>query len=206
MKKLKQFFISTLIGGLTVLLPIGILIFIFDFIFDFIIDFVSPISNALQLKADMGTTLSNLTALIIIFGICFATGFFIRTRFGGFLHNIAELYLNKIPGYSTIKETIEQFTNSNMKDSFSKVALADVYNTGSLSTVFLVEQTDDLCTVFIPTGPNPTSGNIFHVPQHRVFVIDVKIDEAMRSIIGVGLGSSKLIESYKQNFIENKED
>jgi uncharacterized membrane protein len=204
MKRLKRFFLSTLVGGITVLLPIGVLIFIFQFIFNFVLNFISPISKLIESRLGMNDTVSNFTALTIILAICFVTGFFITTKIGVFLHTFADRILNKIPFYGAIRDTVQQFTSSSMKDSFSKVALADVYNTGSLSTVFFIEQTGDLCTVFIPTGPNPTSGNIFHVPAHRVRVVNVKIDEAMKSIIAVGLGSSKLIESYQAQLIEEQ--
>jgi uncharacterized membrane protein len=52
---------------------------------------------------------------------------------------------------------------------------------------------DNYYTVFVPTGPNPTNGFIFHVPPERIEFLDVKTEEAMRSIIAVGSGSSKFI-------------
>lgn len=206
MNRIKKFFISALVGGITVLLPIGILIFIFQFIFNFILDFLSPLSKSLQLNLQLNNVLSNFAAVSIILALCFITGFFVPTKIGELLNKSIGRLFNKIPGYSIIRETIEQFTKNNMKDSFSKVALAEVYSSGSLSTVFVIEKTEDMYTVFVPTGPNPTSGNIFHLHEDRVYIVDVKIDEAMKSIIGVGLGSSKLIESYKQKLIEKSID
>ncbi len=55
-------------------------------------------------------------------------------------------------------------------------------------------------TAFIPTGPNPTTGYIVHLPESDVFPIDVRVEDAIRSIISCGAGSAPLIESYFRNF------
>jgi uncharacterized membrane protein len=45
----------------------------------------------------------------------------------------------------------------------------------------------------VPTGPNPTSGQIFHLPGEHVVLVDVGIDDAMRSIISCGAGSGEIM-------------
>jgi uncharacterized membrane protein len=47
--------------------------------------------------------------------------------------------------------------------------------------------------VFVPTGPNPTSGNIYHLPGDRVRSVDVPVDQAMRAIISCGAGSTAMV-------------
>jgi uncharacterized membrane protein len=51
-------------------------------------------------------------------------------------------------------------------------------------------------TVFVPTGPNPTSGLIFHIPQEYVHPVGVSVEAAMRSVIGCGAGSADLLNAY----------
>jgi uncharacterized membrane protein len=48
-------------------------------------------------------------------------------------------------------------------------------------------------SVFVPTGPNPTNGFIFLMEKEQVTFLDIKSEEAMRMIIGVGTGSEKLL-------------
>ncbi|MEJ2286453.1 MAG: hypothetical protein P8X85_22980 [Desulfobacterales bacterium] len=52
-------------------------------------------------------------------------------------------------------------------------------------------------TVFVPTGPNPTSGLIFHVPDKYVHPVGVSVEETLRSVIGCGAGSSNLIDGFE---------
>jgi uncharacterized membrane protein len=47
-------------------------------------------------------------------------------------------------------------------------------------------------SIFIPTGPNPTSGFIIQVPNSKIIKETTAIDKTMKSIISCGAGSSKI--------------
>ena len=105
--------------------------------------------------------------------------------------------LSKAPGYSLIKETVSQFLGKK-KLPFSSVALARIFDNATMVSAFITdEHPDGSYTVFVPTGPNPTSGNIYHLKSENVHPVDVPVEEAMRSIISCGAGSSTLIAEYK---------
>jgi uncharacterized membrane protein len=63
------------------------------------------------------------------------------------------------------------------------------------------EHEDGSFTVFVPTGPNPTSGQIFHLNQKYVHPLDVGVEDAMRSIISCGAGSTDLLSAYRKTYI-----
>jgi len=45
----------------------------------------------------------------------------------------------------------------------------------------------------VPTGPNPTSGMIYHLPAEQVEILpNIKVDSAMRTVISCGAGSDEL--------------
>ena len=54
-------------------------------------------------------------------------------------------------------------------------------------------------TVFIPTGPNPTTGYIVHLRARDVFPIQVRVEDAIRSVISCGAGSAPLIDAHLKN-------
>ena len=104
--------------------------------------------------------------------------------------------LLKAPGYSLIKETVAQFVG-NKKSPFSSVALAQLYGNETMASAFITDAHDDgSFTVFVPTGPNPTSGNIYHLPGKYVHPVDIPVEDAMRSIISCGAGSAALIKQH----------
>jgi uncharacterized membrane protein len=48
----------------------------------------------------------------------------------------------------------------------------------------------------MPTGPNPTSGLIFHLEGKYVHPVEIPVQDAMRSIISCGVGTAKLLQAH----------
>jgi len=200
---MKKLITTSLIGGFAVVLPVAILLGVFTWVFTFVSKMVHPISNVLFFKSQ---TLSDIISMIIVVTACFFIGVLVKTKFGKFFHGIVEAnLLTKIPLYTLIKETVLQFVGSK-KSPFSSVALCNIFQNDTLVTGFI---TDDRAnqtpkrmnytyTVFIPTGPNPTSGNIYHLNSQYVHPIDISVEDAMRSIISCGAGSDKLIKKINK--------
>jgi uncharacterized membrane protein len=129
------------------------------------------------------------SAAIVLF--FFIIGLIVRTRLVRFLNRAEGRYLLKIPGYKLAKETIQQFFGKN-RSFFKEVVLVDIYNTGVLMTGFITDDNGDMITVFTPTGPNPTSGLIYHVPKERVIKTGSPVELAMKTIISCGAGSADI--------------
>ena len=105
----------------------------------------------------------------------------------------------KAPGYSIIKETVAQFIG-NKKSPFSSAALVQIFGNETMVSAFVTDEHEDgSYTVFVPTGPNPTSGNIYHLPGKFVHPIDAPVEDLMRSIISCGAGSSALVKRLKKD-------
>ena len=124
----------------------------------------------------------------------FVLGIAVKTGMGRFVQQHLEArILAFAPGYKLIKETVLQFMGRK-KSPFSSVALVQLYESRTMVTAFITDdEGGDHVTVFVPTGPNPTSGQIFHVERQFVHPADVGVEEAMRSIISCGAGSGALL-------------
>jgi uncharacterized membrane protein len=44
----------------------------------------------------------------------------------------------------------------------------------------------ELVSVFVPTTPNPTSGYLLFFPRSEVKILDISVEEALRTIISLG--------------------
>jgi uncharacterized membrane protein len=126
-------------------------------------------------------------------------GVVIKTKIGQFIQEGLENRILKMaPGYPTIKSVVMQFMGKE-KSPFSSVALVRVFGPETLMTAFITDtHPGGRYTVFVPTGPNPTSGLIFHLPEKYVHPIQASVEQAMRTIIGCGTGSTELIDVYDQ--------
>ncbi len=196
--RLKKFFITTLIGGLVVILPITIFILITRLVIRWLTDLVRPIANWIStigaINQEWNDFVINSIALATLVLFCFVVGLVVRTQLGKQLWNsIEHNWLEKLPLYGIVKETVQQFSGAK-EQPFSKVVLVDPYNSGNLMTGFITDEHDNgMFTVFVPTAPNPTNGFVFHAPAASVQHIDVDSDDALRSIIGIGFGSKKIL-------------
>ena len=194
MNRLKEFVKSTVVGGLLVILPLAISFFTLTWVFGLVQEAISPLKTIVMQKSPLQGVVADILAVALLIVVCFSVGVLVRTRLGKWLYSVLEsnVFL-KVPGYSLIKETVYQFLGKK-KSPFSSVALVQIFDNETLLSAFITdEHADGTCTVFVPTGPNPTSGNIYHLPKDRVHPVDVSIEDAMRSIISCGAGSSIFI-------------
>ncbi len=197
MEKLKSFIKTSLIGGFIVILPIVILIGAFTWIFNFIIKIIQPLTDIVVIRSDLKEIIAHIVVVLLILLLCFILGIIVKTSLGKFFYSFLEnSILLKIPGYSLVKETVLQFLGNN-KSPFSSVALVNIFGNDTMVTAFVTDTHDDgSYSVFVPTGPNPTSGNIYHLKEQYVHKVDVPVEDTMRSIISCGSGSSNLIQKY----------
>jgi uncharacterized membrane protein len=200
MKKVINVLKTTVIGGLVVILPGIIIIFLFNWLYIKITDLIQPLTTlVIQSELPIPEFAADILVIFMIIGICFFLGLLVRTGIGHFIHEKLEKPLTRFaPGYSLIKETVAQFLGKK-KSPFSQVAIVELFETSTLATAFVTEEhSHGMVTVFVPTGPNPTSGQIFHLESKYVHKVDVGVEVALRSIISCGAGSKPLIDLMKK--------
>lgn len=196
-KRLRNFFRTTFIGGVVALLPITLVVVLFRWIIGLVEKYLGPLVGLVETDSRLYQIGLYLLALIGIFLLFFFIGLIIKTGWGNFIRNgLEKRYLSKIPGYNLARETVKQFFGKN-RSFFSEVVLVDLFNSGTMMTGFITDDQGEIITVFVPTGPNPTSGNIYHVPAEKVIKTTTHVDAGMKSIISCGAGSSEIFESKK---------
>lgn len=198
MNRIKVFIKTSIIGGLAVILPAVVLILIFRWLFNRIADIIQPLTNILVAKGQVQEIVADFLAIAIVLMVCFTVGVVVRTRAGRFFQeNLENRILRLAPGYPTIKSVVMQFIGQK-KSPFSSVALVQLFGNETLMTAFITDtHNNGRHTVFVPTGPNPTSGLIFHLDNKYVHPVGVSVEEAMRSVIGCGAGSSPLLAAFE---------
>jgi len=199
MSRIKEFIKSTVIGGLLVILPTAIFVFVLLWLFGLVRKAIGPLTTVVMAKSPLQGVVADALVIVLLVVACFAVGVVVRTRLGKWIYSFMEVkILLKAPGYSLIKETVLQFLG-NKKSPFTSVALVQLFGNETMVSGFITDENEDgSYTVFVPTGPNPTSGNIYHLPGKYVHPVDVSAEEAMRSIISCGAGSSKLVSKKGQ--------
>jgi len=199
---MNKFIKTSLFGGLVVILPIAILGFFFKWLFKTVTDLIQPLTNFAAKVYPIPEVAADILVILIISITCFIVGVVVRTKIGNFLHRKFDTALQQMaPGYRMIKEVVSQLFGNDSTSPFSngmvaKVKLFGVDSPTEVTALVTDRHKDGSFTVFMPTGPNPTSGNIYHVTAQQVTLCpDIKIDSAMRTIIACGAGSADLFSS-----------
>ena len=200
-KRIQKFLRTTLIGGVVALAPLTLVILLFRWVINMIGRNLTPVVDRLLQDPDPNPFFKftlyvlTFTAILIFF---FVIGLIVRTRLWVFLNKAEDRYLLKVPGYKLVKETVQQFFGKN-RSFFKEVVLVDIFNSGALMTGFITDDQGEIITVFVPTGPNPTSGNIYHLQKERVLKTKASVDNGMKTIISCGAGSAEVFAAMKSN-------
>ena len=193
-KRLRRFFRTTLIGGVVALAPLTLIILLFRWMINLIGRTLTPLVDTILQNPDpnpyfkFAIYIISVVAVLLFF---FIIGLIVRTRLFRFLNRAEDRYLLKIPGYKLAKETVQQFFGKN-RSFFKEVVLVDIFNTGALMTGFITDDQGEIISVFVPTGPNPTSGNIYHLNKERVLRTKAPVELGMKTIISCGAGSAEV--------------
>ena len=193
-RRIRRFVYTTILGGLVVVLPLTLLVLIIRFLFNSITTLIAPVKKLLSFPPGVNEFLVNLISLSLILAAFFFIGLLVQTRLGrGFFVGVEETLLTRLPLYRLIRDTVQQFLGQK-KMPFREVVLVDVFSNPTRMLGFITDRTDTYITVFVPTGPNPTNGFIFHVKEEQIEYLKTKPEDAMRTIIGVGTGSAILFQ------------
>jgi len=197
----KLFLRKTLFGGIVVLLPLVILGLILKWAFFFVTDMIQPLTDYVIGHFFFPELAADVIIVVTIFLICFSVGTVVSTGLGRWLHSHFDQYLVKLaPGYKLIKEIVVQFFGDSGSSPFSNGEVARVQLFGeqcptTVTAIVTSKHADGSFTIFMPTGPNPTSGNIYHVPANIVELRpEISVESMMKSIIACGAGSGELFK------------
>jgi uncharacterized membrane protein len=196
---LARFIKKALLGGIVVLLPLTIVIAFFRWMFKFFTGLIQPYTNDLISVYAMPDYAGHLIVITIIVLLCFMAGTVVSTRAGNWLWNAVDAFLQeRVPGYKAVKELVAQLVQGGGA-ARGEVCLVKVMGRDvdiTVTGLITSRHADGRVTVFVPCGPNPTTGFIYHVAADLVELRpDVKVDAMMKTVIGCGVGAADVLKN-----------
>ena len=132
--------------------------------------------------------------LLALIAVCYAIGLAISTMPGRKLMDGASVVLNHIPIVSTIYGVSEKAMRAlTSQRHFSRVVFVEWPREGSVAIGFVTgslnapDREEPIVIVYIPTVPNPTSGNIAFVPEGEILETDLTVEDAMKLVFSGGI-------------------
>ena len=178
--KLRNFLATTFLGGVVVILPLAIFGLLANWIIGIIGGFLDPVVSLFP--ESWNVTVVKLIAFAIITVLCFLIGLSVRTQIGTAIFSLFE-------------------ENTIGRSPFSRVVLVEPFTQGAKMIGFVTDENEEegIYTVFAPTAPNPTNGYVFILTKEQIEFIDVKSEQAMKSIVSLGAGTAGMAQTKKVN-------
>lgn len=188
-KRFLLFIKATIIGGVFVMAPVVILVFVIGEALTMAHKVVKPVMELLPVHSIGGISLALLAAIVALIAVCFVAGLFANTTMAKwFVDKVEMLVLSHLPGYTLVKSMGESVAGVD-HNAGRKVALVHFSERSQVG--FVMDQVaDGRLVVFIPNSPSPWTGAIQIVTPDRVEYLSAPIQEVVERLqrLGVGLG------------------
>jgi uncharacterized membrane protein len=192
MKYAREFIVSTLVGGLFVVVPVYLAILLLLKGMKSLVGLVRPIAALLP----DWVPAENLLSLLLVLGLCLFAGAAVRTRAERVIRDRMErVFFERLPGYGLLRSLTRQIAGESDAQTW-KPALAEIEE--ALVPAFIIEELDDgRFTVFVPSVPTPFAGAVYVLPRERVHILDIPFTQAVSSISRWGSGSKDLVAAMR---------
>ncbi len=186
MKSVILFIRTTLTGGIMFMLPLTLILILFKKLLGIISIISKPLSGFLPDRI-LGFDGSVLLAIFIMIVICFIGGLLFRAALvKRKIEKLERNVLSHLPGYSLIK-SLTAGAIGEKNDSLLRPVLVkeeDVWKIG-----LLVEESAELCTVFLPEAPRHDSGEVIMVPPASIKKLDIPLNKLTQILKNFGKGA-----------------
>ena len=194
MKYAREVVVSSVVGGLFVIVPVYLAVLLLLKGMKTVAGLVRPFTALLP----DWVPAERLLSLLLVLGICFAVGAAVRTRAGRVVRERLErTFFERIPGYALVRSLTQRLAGQG-EESAWKPALVEIED--ALVPAFIIEELDDgRLTVFVPSVPTPLAGAVYILDRARVHALDVPFTQAIGTVSKWGSGSRELVAAMQRD-------
>ena len=193
MKRLLNFFKTTLVGGLLVVLPLAVAVMLLDAGLKKIDGLLDPIADLLPEHSYITAIGRYFVTVLVLFGLCFLAGLLVRTAMGkGAWSWFNKSVLEKVPFFKMFTRLMRQMVHVEESSSFTPALFQTPLDTKVLAWI-VDDIPDGGYVIMIPNAPTPIVGEIHVVAREQVSKLDIPLKDFMDIIEGCGTGSAELL-------------
>ena len=200
--RFSHFLRITIAGGILFLIPVGAIIFIMAKTVSFLYNLSKPITARLPFKNVAGVGVNTLMSIVLLLLVCFLAGIFMRTRLAKkIVRWLEDRVLVYVPGYSYIRARSTDWFSEEKTQSWKP---ATIFVDDNEVICFVIEETEDYCSIFLPSAPTPSSGSICVRERKNITFLPITVSEAVSMIRQLGKGASSSVWKVKDAVFENR--
>ena len=195
MGKLLHYLRLTISGGLLFLLPLVVLIIVISKALNLLYPISRPLAEKLDFEKFSGIGFATILSVLFLLVICFIAGLVMRSRTAQKVKNrVEDSFLVYIPGYSYLKTVSSQLLT---KESTNSWKPASILVDDNEVICFVIDETENYCSLFLPSAPNPSSGSICVREKSIVTFLPLTTPETVLMIKQFGKGGASVFEKMR---------
>jgi uncharacterized membrane protein len=186
-------FITTMVNGLLFAIPLGVVILLFSKLLLSLEKLVEPVADLMGIQRFLGQFALTIVSVGLILVFCFALGYLLQRAI--FLRTVGEAVegfaVRVIPSLSFLKSMADETFDLQGEHSWKGILLED---DGSWLPAFLIEETPQWQTVFIPEAPKGDGGEVRIFATGTIKFTVIELGQVRAGLRVYGYGLSKLLK------------
>ena len=161
-----------------------------------VVELLQKAAEALEIDSAVGAGVAIALALALLLLVCVGIGAAVRTRLGTLSFNKMETtLLRHIPGYELLGNILKGFAKDKAAYPAVMVRLHDPGT--AVFGLVMEEHGNGVLTVFVPSAPALTVGNLHVVERDRVTFLETSTVDVANCVSQWGVGSEKVLGSFR---------
>lgn len=194
MKKIFSYIKTTIVGGILLLIPLTVLLFVLEKAIRLVQHIVAPVAKDLPFDVP-GIGVATLLTILVLLLLCFLAGIFMHTRVAQhFKTAIENNILVHVPGYSYL-EALSTDKLSVDHQSGWKPAVTEI--DGSEVICFVIDESAHYCSVFLPSAPTPSEGSVCVREKQDIRYLPINMSETITLLKSFGRGGAMILEKMR---------
>jgi uncharacterized membrane protein len=195
-----KYFKVTIIRGILFLIPLIALFFILSKIYNFFHGYSVNLAEKLPFTKIGGVGVTGIISILLLVLVFFLAGIFMRSSpMQKLTHWIEQYILVYIPGYAYIKARSDSVLKSEGAIPWKP---ATVVIDDNEVICFVIDETENYCSIFMPSAPMPSTGVVCAREKSMVRYLPTSVSATILMIKQFGKGAAAEIE--KLNAAEKK--
>ena len=196
-EKSNQSALGTVVYGLFIIVPVAIVFLLLVKLTEILQKVAIPLGLESSLGAAMALVIVIVIAMLVVLVFGWIVGSVMRKVVS--YEKFESTILNQIPGYQIIANIARGFSEG---ETSYPPALIELYGPGAAVLGFIMEEhPNDQVTVYVPSVPVLTVGNILVVERQRVTTLEAGAREVADCISQWGIGPKAVIAGLSEGTV-----
>jgi len=192
---------KTVLGrGIALAVPVAIVLYVFLRVVDLLKKAISPIATGLGVQRIWGELTLTVFAIILIVLIILLLGLLMQiTVVATIRTRVEDIILKFIPSLNQLKLMAADNLDLDTEEITWRPILLYTIEKAKYNPAFIVDEDEEMVTVFLCLEPNIRKGEILMVKKDKVNIIPITFNELHKCSRAAGKGYLEIIKNHKNS-------